>query len=87
MDVEQKPVDLEDWGLNHPFVVVWREFIREYRSNFSSLPDPNHSIFEQDNALMDDLNTIGALFSHHMRRLKVTGGTAPPPPDYHEIYD
>lgn len=75
-DAEVTLDHLRDFGLNHPFETVFRLFLPYYFSNYTALPKPG-GLLEQDELLMDDLNTLSTLTSYFMRaaRLKIA---APP---------
>jgi hypothetical protein len=59
----------DDWGLNYPFSVAWRAYTRYYHSNFVALPDEG-GILDQDELLMDDIDTLAARADAVMRRLR-----------------
>jgi hypothetical protein len=59
----------EDWGLNYPFSYSWRAYTRYYHSNFVALPDEG-GLGDQDELLMDDLDTLSARVDRQMRRLR-----------------
>lgn len=84
--MERAELDLDDWGLaTGDFPARWREFTRYYDSDYAQLPDGG-GLDDQDAAKMDDLDTLAALVSFHMARLKPeadahwrgrTGGSSP----------
>lgn len=69
------PTD-EDWGLNYPFSYSWRAYTRYYHSNFVALPDEG-GLGDQDELLMDDLDTLASRVDGAMRRLRATSGEPP----------
>ena len=81
---DDKPPDLEDWGLNFPFSYVFPIFIRWYRSDFHALPNGDQWD-EQDPQLMDDLYTLLSLLDFHVQQLKPAQETTTPETDIYSL--
>lgn len=89
METEADYAFLQDFGFNYPFREAWRAFGRYYLSNFEALPDVG-GVFDQDVALMDDLETLTGLANFHIHRLSqqqrgAGDDNAPPPPPFESI--